>query len=202
MCSEVRFRAAAVRYASVGTGLGSRTGAEKPTDGAGGSGYADRPRGFLSLTWHFRMPAHCCHLPRRHARTRLGVLNAEGVGDPFVRGISLPVDAVRVDLCSGFAGAASGGSEACAGAVAVVAGISWRSFARRVSVIYLDRCATASEAQLAAPALVCCRMLQMFDGGIVNQVPGAGAVDGGLAELIEDRGVQGDLVRAGDLQPG
>jgi hypothetical protein len=29
---------------------------------------------------------------------RLGVLNAEGVGDPLVRGIGLAVDAVRVDL--------------------------------------------------------------------------------------------------------
>ena len=27
-----------------------------------------------------------------------GVLDAEGVGDPLVRGVSLPVDAVRVDL--------------------------------------------------------------------------------------------------------
>ena len=29
---------------------------------------------------------------------RLGVLDAEGVGDPLVRGVSLPVDAVGVDL--------------------------------------------------------------------------------------------------------
>jgi hypothetical protein len=98
MCSEVRFLAAAVRYASVGTGLGPRTGTVKPTDGAGGSGYADRPPGFVPLTWHFRMPAHCRRLPRHRVRTRAGVLGAEGVGDPLVRGVSLPVDAVRVDL--------------------------------------------------------------------------------------------------------
>jgi hypothetical protein len=30
---------------------------EKATDGAEGSGYADRPPGSLALTWHFRTPA-------------------------------------------------------------------------------------------------------------------------------------------------
>src|ERR1700722_6377194 len=42
MRSEAGFGSAAVRYASVGTGLVARTGAEKPTDGGGGSGYTDR----------------------------------------------------------------------------------------------------------------------------------------------------------------
>src|ERR1019366_974746 len=75
---EAPFRAAAVRYASVGTGLGPRTGAEKPTDGGGGSGYADRPPGFVSLTWHFRMPARCRHLPRHRVRTRAGCPGCRG----------------------------------------------------------------------------------------------------------------------------
>ena len=54
-------------------GLGPRTGAEKPTDGGGGSGYADRPPGLVPLTWHFRMPARCRHLPRRRVQTRVRV---------------------------------------------------------------------------------------------------------------------------------
>ena len=53
---EALSRAAAVRYASVRSGLGPRTGAEKPADGTGGSGYAGRPPGFAPLTWHFRIP--------------------------------------------------------------------------------------------------------------------------------------------------
>ena len=79
MCFEAGFGAAAVRYASVDAGsrgpsgrqtvaepatdghgpahgrprTSPRTTAEKATDGAGGSGYADRPPGFLPLTWHF-----------------------------------------------------------------------------------------------------------------------------------------------------
>ena len=68
----------AVRYASVGIGLGPRTGAEKPTDGGGGSGYADRPPGFVPLTWHFRMPARCRHLPRHRVRTRAGCPGCRG----------------------------------------------------------------------------------------------------------------------------
>jgi hypothetical protein len=37
-----------------------------------------------------------------------GVLDAEGVGDPLVRGVSLPVDAVRVDLQQDGAGTSGG----------------------------------------------------------------------------------------------
>ena len=37
----------------------TRLGGQKATDGTGGSGCADRPPGFLPLTWHFRMPARC-----------------------------------------------------------------------------------------------------------------------------------------------
>jgi hypothetical protein len=95
MCSKVRFRAAAVRYASVGSGFSPRTGAEKATDGAGGSGYGDRLHGFMPLTLHFRIPGRC-RLPHRPARA--GVLCSGGVGDPLVRGVGLPVDAVGVDL--------------------------------------------------------------------------------------------------------
>jgi hypothetical protein len=64
------FRAAAVRHTSVRTGLAPRTGAEKPTDEAGGNGYADRSPGFLPLTCHFSMPARCRRLPGHRARTR------------------------------------------------------------------------------------------------------------------------------------
>ena len=45
---EARSRAAPVRSASVGTGLGPRTGPEKATDRGDGSGYTDRPPGFLA----------------------------------------------------------------------------------------------------------------------------------------------------------
>jgi hypothetical protein len=45
---EAPSRAATVRYASVRIGLGLRTGAEKPPDGVGRSGYADRLRGFAA----------------------------------------------------------------------------------------------------------------------------------------------------------
>ena len=52
-----------------GTGHGRartspRTGAEKATDGAGGSGFADRSHPNHYLTWHFRRPARCRHYPR------------------------------------------------------------------------------------------------------------------------------------------
>jgi hypothetical protein len=40
----------------------------KPTDGAGGSGYADRPPVVVPLTWYCRMLARCRHLPCRRAR--------------------------------------------------------------------------------------------------------------------------------------
>jgi hypothetical protein len=32
--------------------------------------YADRPTGLLPLTWHFRIPIHYHHLPRRRSRFR------------------------------------------------------------------------------------------------------------------------------------
>ena len=85
MCFEAAFVAAAVRYTSVGAefrgpsgaqtvaepatdGHGQaygqartnpRTTAEEATDGAGGSGYTDRPHGFLPLSWHFRFLDRC-----------------------------------------------------------------------------------------------------------------------------------------------
>src|ERR1039457_604166 len=55
---------------SVRTGLGPRTGAEKATDGAGGSGHADRPPGFLPLTWHFQDARSLSPSPHRLARDR------------------------------------------------------------------------------------------------------------------------------------
>jgi hypothetical protein len=96
MSFEAALGMAAVRYASVDAGFRSpsgprtvgepatdehgpahgrartspRTTAEKATDGAGGSGYDNRPTGFLALTWHFRIPIHYHHLPRRWTRTR------------------------------------------------------------------------------------------------------------------------------------
>src|ERR1039457_3520316 len=69
-----------VIYMSVRTGLGARTGARTATDGAGGSGYADRPPGFLPLTWRFRMPARYRHPVIAGLGTGLSVLDAEGVG--------------------------------------------------------------------------------------------------------------------------
>ena len=47
-----------------------RTGAGKATDGAGGSGYADRPARIPSLTCHFRMPARCLRRPRHRVLPR------------------------------------------------------------------------------------------------------------------------------------
>src|ERR1044071_226165 len=97
MSSEAGFGTAVVRYASVDAGfrgpsgpptvaeLGTdgrgpahgrprtspRTGAGKATDGAGGSGHADRRHRDYLPDWHFRMPAPGCRysrhrdLPRR-----------------------------------------------------------------------------------------------------------------------------------------
>ena len=119
---EARFRAAAVRYASVGTGFRGRAVHDRGEPATDGRGPAHgrprtsprtrrkRPRtgpvgavtltvspGFSPLTCHFRMPARCRRLPR-HRGLRLGVLGAEGVGDALVGGVGLPVDAVGVDL--------------------------------------------------------------------------------------------------------
>ena len=53
-----------------------------------------------------------CSLPRSPSSPGSdfgpGVLDAEGVGDPLVRGVSLPVDAVRVDLQQDGAGTSGG----------------------------------------------------------------------------------------------
>jgi hypothetical protein len=65
---------------SVRTGLRPRTGPEKATDGADGSGYADHPPGFLPLTWRFRIPARYRHPLIAGLGTGLSVLAAEGVG--------------------------------------------------------------------------------------------------------------------------
>jgi hypothetical protein len=61
------------------------------------SGSGGVPPGFLPLTWRFRMPARCRRLPLV-AGAGPGVRGAEGVGNPPVGGIGLPVDAVGVDL--------------------------------------------------------------------------------------------------------
>ncbi len=47
---------------------------------AGGSGYADRPRGFVPLTWRFRISACHRHLLIAGLGTGLSVLGAERVG--------------------------------------------------------------------------------------------------------------------------
>jgi hypothetical protein len=52
----------------------------------------------LPLTRHFRCLLAAVISLIAGFGLGLGALNAEGVGDPLVRGISLPVDAVRVDL--------------------------------------------------------------------------------------------------------
>jgi hypothetical protein len=48
------------------------------------------PLGFLSLTCHFRLPTRC--------RSPAGRRNGDGVGDVLVGGVSMPIDAVGVDL--------------------------------------------------------------------------------------------------------
>jgi hypothetical protein len=68
--------------------VGPRTGEEKATDEAGGSGYADLPPGFVALTWHFRLPACCRHLPLHRVRIRAGALGAASVGEVANAGIS------------------------------------------------------------------------------------------------------------------
>jgi len=98
----------------VGVGLGwmkDEYDIVRGADWPAGSGYADRPPGFLPLTWHFRMPARCPHLPHHWVRIRTGCLDAEGVGDPLVRAVSLPVDAARVDLQQDGAGTPGGHEE-------------------------------------------------------------------------------------------
>jgi hypothetical protein len=52
--------------------------------------------GVWLLTWHFRLPTRCRRRLRRQGRARARW--CEGVGDALVGGISLPVDAVGVDL--------------------------------------------------------------------------------------------------------
>jgi hypothetical protein len=47
---------------------------------------------------HQPVPARCRRLPRGRVRARAGCPGCRGRGDPLVRGISLPVDAVGVDL--------------------------------------------------------------------------------------------------------
>jgi hypothetical protein len=53
----------------------------KPTGGAGRSGNANRLPVFVPLTWHFRMPARCRHLPLTEFGLGPGVLGAEGVSE-------------------------------------------------------------------------------------------------------------------------
>ena len=65
---------------------------------------------------------------------------------------------------------------------------------------YLVETSTASEAVSVAPTLECCRMLQMISSRLADQAAGLGPIDSRLAKLIKHRGVQGDLVRTGDLQ--
>ena len=62
---------------------GPRTGTDQPTDDGGkghGRGrwerFADRPPGFIPLTWHFGLPARCRYLPRH--RTQAGCLVLRG----------------------------------------------------------------------------------------------------------------------------
>jgi hypothetical protein len=52
-------RAAAVRYASVGTGFRWLRNPRTGMNGEGGSGYATVPPGLLPLIFHFRLPARC-----------------------------------------------------------------------------------------------------------------------------------------------
>ena len=66
------------------------------TDGGSGSGYADRPPGYVSLTWHFRsLLAVVISLV---AGLGLGVLYSEGVGWSACWRRQPALDAVSVDL--------------------------------------------------------------------------------------------------------
>jgi hypothetical protein len=93
-------RAAAVRYASVGAGFrgpcGPRTEAERATDGAGGSGYSDRPAPLLASDLPFQEA--CSVSSSSSPGVWLGAADVECVGDALVRGGGLAVDAVGVDL--------------------------------------------------------------------------------------------------------
>ena len=68
------FRVLAVRYVSVGTEFWGR----KIHGRNGGSGYADRPPGLVSLTWHFR--SLLVVVISLVARLGPGILYSEGVG--------------------------------------------------------------------------------------------------------------------------
>ena len=87
----------AMRPCEPGSGAVKATdGGAEATDGAGRSGYADRPPGFCPLTWHFRLRLDIA--VSLVYGVLLGVPGGGGAGDPPVGGISLPVDAVGVDL--------------------------------------------------------------------------------------------------------
>ena len=106
MRSEARFKAPAVRYASVDPGFRGREshgwGRKRPRTAAAQRGWercADRPQERCS-----DRSARClaADLPFQAADVDfvawVGLGGAEGVGDALVGGISLPVDAVHVDL--------------------------------------------------------------------------------------------------------
>jgi len=74
-----------------------RTATDQPTDGAGGSGYADRSRPDSRSDLPFQDACSMSPSPSSPG-VFLGVLGAEGLGDALVGGGRLAVDAVGVDL--------------------------------------------------------------------------------------------------------
>jgi hypothetical protein len=57
-----------------------------------GAGYADRPHVFLPLTWHSGCLLDVVESLVTGFRLVLRILDAEDVGGPLVRGVSMPVD--------------------------------------------------------------------------------------------------------------
>jgi hypothetical protein len=72
------------------------SGAARRTDGGGGSGYADRPPGFMAADLAFHDA--CSMSPSPSSPGSGSVPWAPRASVPLVGGISLPIDAVRVDL--------------------------------------------------------------------------------------------------------
>jgi hypothetical protein len=94
---EAPSRAVAVRCASVRPGFLAPRGARTGTDGRGRSGHADRPARLLASGLAFQDVGLLSPSPSPPGSCSVSG-GAEGVGDALVGGLSLPVDAVRVDL--------------------------------------------------------------------------------------------------------
>jgi hypothetical protein len=93
---EVRFRAAAVRSASVPAVFRGLRNPRTGKDGESESGYADRSARLLSLTLVFQVVGSLWTSPSPPGPALLR--GPEGVGDALVGGLGLPVDALGIAL--------------------------------------------------------------------------------------------------------